>query len=58
MRNKKQIKTTTNNSVYRKLLKTNASCGYCPFGKGCNRNRSYNVKPWKYYRKTQYYKTV
>lgn len=57
MRNKKQIKTTTNNSVYRKLLKVNAGCPYCPFGRGCNRARSFGgFKSWKYYRITQYYK--
>jgi len=37
MRNKKAIQETTSNFVYRRLMISNTSCGWCGMGAGCNK---------------------
>ena len=54
MKNKKLLKTTTSNQVYKACLIHNTGCPICGLGKGCNRNRDRGVKPWKESRKTQW----
>ena len=54
------LETTTNLSVYNKLIKLdremkgNIGCSWCPYHKYENDNGSWEKKNWKNYRKTQY----
>lgn len=56
MRNKKELKTTTNNTVYRKVLQTFFHCSRCPPNKGCNRfTGSFGIdNNWKNHRSNQW----
>lgn len=52
---KKQITTTANQTVYKKLLHQEFYCDRCRANRGCNANSKYDCnRSWKKYRKTQY----
>ncbi len=51
---KETLKTTTNTSVYSKLIRPFFYCAYCAPNDGCNRRRKKQIKNWKKHRKTQY----